>query len=777
MPHLSSPPPPPLSLQTAQAIPSPSPTQRLRFMMSPPSPPSPTIRFAPQPAGPSPPLKTPPQPPPLVPPTPQHAARTAVTSAALSHTASILASGSMSGDVTLWDMRSGQPLRVLHLPTPPPTAGPAPLAASRSASMGRLPPSAQHAKRSPMTMLGLSSALLSVAEQQQEHQGMPSPSLQQQQQGGGQWADGLLGDGCINALAFSPTACVLAAGGERNVYLWSITLVPAVVAAARALAMQATSSSGAGPAPPGCGYGAAAAALAPGGGSGAPVAEAVAPGSPSDVTPFAPLSSQPFSDTPCVTNLAGRPGTQGWATTPQGSAGGPRTGSALIMGEDEEEDEVVLVQMLAVLRGHSDVRHLAFSPLGDVLVSGSGRQTDSVLSVWEVPSGRQRGVLLGYHNHAVTSVAFSPDGQFLASGSLDGSVCLWDLRMCRLRVQLAKAQDDHVHEDGDEPQAHKGRTRFHGLWHFMQKKEVVKVDRSVTSLVFVKRQPAGGHLLLGSEDGGGTMPAAAASAAAALAGAEGGAGRARNLGLLAIGKVDGSVTLIDCQAAQDWAELRMPAEEVAAVAVHATAAAAPRSVSETAHAVGAPGGLKRGGSTAASQFKRLQKMFSVKPGQMSGGGSEGVRAPDRASGLRMQLAYLEDKDLLAAVLCPPASAPVAGSLLCVWDVGRQGLQGAPLRGGRLACGSQGTHGAADPGGAGTQSRVLLIRNRAYCVEPAGREWEHVERGVGSAGPHAGQGGALPELFTYFPFAQDVYVRGQVVALLVEGSLHFYKWEG
>ena len=49
------------------------------------------------------------------------------------------------------------------------------------------------------------------------------------------------------------------------------------------------------------------------------------------------------------------------------------------------------------------------------------------MKVWYVASGQETLTLKG-HTDGVRSVCFSPDGIRLASGSLDGTVKLWDAR-------------------------------------------------------------------------------------------------------------------------------------------------------------------------------------------------------------------------------------------------------------------------------------------------------------------------------------------------------------
>lgn len=72
---------------------------------------------------------------------------------------------------------------------------------------------------------------------------------------------------------------------------------------------------------------------------------------------------------------------------------------------------------------HRYVNSLAYTPDGRVLVSG-GRES---VGFWNSGSGRPMGRVLGYHPGAVRTVAVSPDGKLLASGSSDRTVLLWDV--------------------------------------------------------------------------------------------------------------------------------------------------------------------------------------------------------------------------------------------------------------------------------------------------------------------------------------------------------------
>ncbi|KIL63115.1 hypothetical protein M378DRAFT_55838, partial [Amanita muscaria Koide BX008] len=76
------------------------------------------------------------------------------------------------------------------------------------------------------------------------------------------------------------------------------------------------------------------------------------------------------------------------------------------------------------IRGHTKaVTSIAFSPDGKRIASGSD---DKTIYIWDAETGLQVGNPLKGHTHWVTSVAFSPDGKRIASGSWDNTIYIWD---------------------------------------------------------------------------------------------------------------------------------------------------------------------------------------------------------------------------------------------------------------------------------------------------------------------------------------------------------------
>jgi WD40 repeat protein len=132
------------------------------------------------------------------------------------------------------------------------------------------------------------------------------------------------------------------------------------------------------------------------------------------------LTSRPGSGTPA----------NSLAFSPDGSklAAGFQDGSLRLWEFNAEagpEERLVESQAGHILRGHTKpVNSVAFSPDGSLLASGSG---DATLILWQVEEAAPRVVYRG-HSGPVTSVSFTPDGNLLASASEDGTIRLWEVK-------------------------------------------------------------------------------------------------------------------------------------------------------------------------------------------------------------------------------------------------------------------------------------------------------------------------------------------------------------
>jgi WD40 repeat protein len=130
-----------------------------------------------------------------------------------------------------------------------------------------------------------------------------------------------------------------------------------------------------------------------------------------------------------VTITSGGSGS-GWGTiyyaVAANTSGSPRTGTISIVGQTftvfQTAELAQSPDVLWSVIGHDlQVNAIAFSPDGQLLASASD---DHTVKLWRVSDGELLATLSG-HYEEVTSVAFSHDGEMLASGSMDRSINLW----------------------------------------------------------------------------------------------------------------------------------------------------------------------------------------------------------------------------------------------------------------------------------------------------------------------------------------------------------------
>ena len=157
--------------------------------------------------------------------------------------------------------------------------------------------------------------------------------------------------------------------------------------------------------------------------------------------------------------------------------------------------------LLRTLTGHvGSVNCCAFSPNGAWLAAGS---EDGTVRVWDVQTGALLRILTD-HTDAVMSCAFSPDGIWLASVSLDGAVRLWDahsaMHLHTLQVNTSRLMSCAFSPDGTWLAAGSEDGTVQ-LWDVRRGTLLLLLDGPrlwVTSCAF---SPDGTWLAAGSEDG------------------------------------------------------------------------------------------------------------------------------------------------------------------------------------------------------------------------------------------------------------------------------------
>ncbi len=152
------------------------------------------------------------------------------------------------------------------------------------------------------------------------------------------------------------------------------------------------------------------------------------------------------------------------------------------------------------LVGHSHaVTSVAFSPDGGTLASGS---EDKTIEMWKLDAGKRWYTLTG-HSDWVTSVAFSPDGATLASGGRDKTIQIWDLNKGKWWYAL-RGHEDRVYAVAFSPDgqvlASGSRDKTVQLWNLNKGRPMSALSGHAGGVEAVAFSPGGEFLATGSRD-------------------------------------------------------------------------------------------------------------------------------------------------------------------------------------------------------------------------------------------------------------------------------------
>lgn len=149
-----------------------------------------------------------------------------------------------------------------------------------------------------------------------------------------------------------------------------------------------------------------------------------------------------------------------------------------------------------------------FSPDGTLLAAGT-----TSIQLYDAGSGQLRGKLQG-HQGAVGSLAFTPDGRQLISGSMDGTVRVWGVASAftdRTTVRLPPIIREGVPWDTHGPAVFLSPDGLRlltvyqdgtfGLWDTLDRRELLRAPLPLADASVAAIQPGGGQIAFGSVSG------------------------------------------------------------------------------------------------------------------------------------------------------------------------------------------------------------------------------------------------------------------------------------
>lgn len=159
---------------------------------------------------------------------------------------------------------------------------------------------------------------------------------------------------------------------------------------------------------------------------------------------------------------------------------------------------------IAEFNHESLIYDIAFSPVNPSLIAGA--DADNTIKLWNLNNTDAPQAILKGHVDAVKSIAFSPNGELLASAGLDGRIILWNVRS-EMEISSVKAAALAI---AFSPDGHYLATvgKLVRLWDIRDPKQISEIetphDESVTDRSWVWSvdfSPDGKWLAYGDKNG------------------------------------------------------------------------------------------------------------------------------------------------------------------------------------------------------------------------------------------------------------------------------------
>ncbi len=146
---------------------------------------------------------------------------------------------------------------------------------------------------------------------------------------------------------------------------------------------------------------------------------------------------------------------------------------------------------------------IVFSPDGTRLVTGEGGFNNGTIHVWDVATGEEVLGLTG-HRGLIESVAFSPDGMHIISGSHDDSIRLWNVEAGEERLRISRSATEVNSIDFSPDEALLATSSFSErairMWDVATGIEQTLIQVDTAGIYSIDFSPDGTQIALGLSD-------------------------------------------------------------------------------------------------------------------------------------------------------------------------------------------------------------------------------------------------------------------------------------